>query len=454
MITKDTYIATHRFGFAPNLNDIQMVQNNAKAALLKQINDYQATPNAYAKLPTHQTIIKTYKAHTKKLRSIDKSDSAAKQKAKRQLIKEGVKQYNEEVEKRITWAAQTPTPFAENLVHFWSDHFTVSAQKREIIPLVGAYEREAIRPHIFGNFYDMAMAAILHPAMLIYLDNISSFGPNSIIGKRRNKGLNENLAREVLELHILGVNGGYSQKDVQELAKVLTGWTIALRNAEKSDTTQFVSFAHEGGIKTILGKTYQGQGKDTLRKVIFDLCHKPATAKFIATKMAHYFVSDTPSDALIRDLAKTFQQTKGDLRKVTEKLIEHPDAWHNDLNKIKTPWQFIVSILRATNNAEAIPAKKIMLALNHLGQRPFYAPSPAGWKNDAQTWLSPEAMIRRVDLGYLAAGNMDKKTDMNIWMQNILGNMADANTRFAIQRAPSRREAFTMLFASPAFQRK
>src|SRR5690606_7407208 len=244
---------------------------------------------------------------------------------------------------------------------FWSNHLCISASAKAIVaPISGAYEREAIRPHVLGRFEDMVLASAQHPAMLLYLDNAQSIGPASRAARavRRpragaQRGLNENYARELLELHTLGVNGGYTQQDVQELARILTGWTVGgLPGARRDATSGPVRFAfepmlHEPGAKTLLGRRYADEGEDEGRRAIEALCRHPATARFIATKLVRHFISDEPPAAAVDAVAGAFADSDGDLRVTLRALVDHPESWSAAHRKFRTPQDWLIAVLRA-----------------------------------------------------------------------------------------------------------
>ena len=226
--------------------------------------------------------------------------------------------------------------FGERLAMFWANHFAISAAKGPHVRVIaGAFEREAIRPHVFGRFADMLLAVETHPAMLFFLDNQQSFGPNSVAGQNRKRGLNENLAREILELHTLGVNGGYTQDDVTSLARIITGWTVVGREGRLGPPGTFAFFAnaHEPGDQRLLGKTYVDAGFEQGRAALMDLARHPATATHVAVKLARHFISDDPPKALIDKLATTFKATEGDLAAVSTALVEAEESWAPDARK-------------------------------------------------------------------------------------------------------------------------
>ena len=252
---------------------------------------------------------------------------------------------------RFRQASTTDAAFLERLVMFWSNHFCVSANKGPVRGIAGAYEREAIRPFVLGRFADMLLAVEKHPAMLIYLDNQQSVGPNSRAGTNRGLGLNENLAREILELHTLGVGGGYSQEDVTNLARILTGWTVGnLANALSEPGKFFFAAArHEPGERTVVGKRYPDRGVQSGEEVLRDLAAHPATAAHIARKLAQHFVAEAPPPALVARLEKTFLDTGGDLGALAKTLATSEEAWRAAPTKVLPPCDFLIAVVRGFN---------------------------------------------------------------------------------------------------------
>jgi uncharacterized protein (DUF1800 family) len=313
-----------------------------------------------------------------------------------------------DVRSRFVTAATTQRPFAERLHLFWANHFTVSLAKGSVRGLVGAFERDAIRPHIAGPFEQLLVASTTHPAMLRYLDNTQSAGPHSravASAVRRAErmqegpkltGLNENLAREILELHTLGAEssrepssrGGYTQADVTSFAAVLTGWRIGPQ--DDAATLPFDPKWHEPGRKTVLGRSYP-EGPDALRMVLHDLARHPATARFLATKLARHFVADDPPPELVDRLAATYLRHDGQLAEVYRDLVQAPRAWHAVAGKLKTPEEFVVSTSRVLQLGERMFERNDSAGAVGLGQRPHAAPSPAGWPDRADDWLGPDA---------------------------------------------------------------
>ncbi|HRD74413.1 MAG TPA: DUF1800 family protein [Hyphomicrobiaceae bacterium] len=360
----------------------------------------------------------------------------------------------DEIAARLERAITSDQPFIERLVMFWSAHFCVSAAKGNVRALAGAFEREAIRPHVLGRFADMLKAVEQHPAMLIYLDNQFSIGPNSIAGLRVKRGLNENLAREILELHTLGVDGGYSQVDVTNLARILTGWTFGGPQTQIGETGKFVFVAnrHEPGNWTVLGKTYLDQGVMTGEAVLEDIARQPATARHIALKLARHFVSEAPPQALVAELAETFLKTGGDLAALARTLVAHPAAWSTPAVKIVPPYDFLVSLARGLGHRPK--AGEFMRLSAALGQPIWMPPSPKGWPEDDNAWTGPSAIRERLRIAEMAARQIDKLADPRTVAADALGPRLSDETRQAIARAENREQGFELLIMSPEFQRR
>ncbi len=368
----------------------------------------------------------------------------------------------EEAIARARLAATTDRPFAERWALFWANHFTVSAVKAQSAALAGPFEREAIRPHVFGQFTDLVLASSKHPGMLTYLDQVQSTGPNSQAARRRTNaprgapGLNENLAREIMELHTVGVHAGYSQDDVTEFARAMTGWSIG---AQAEGPDRFGKFvfrpqAHEPGARTVLGKRYPASGEDQAEAIIRDLAAHPGTARHVAGKLATHFVSDAPPPELVARLEQTFTATGGDLAKVAEALIDADESWAPQAEKFKTPYELLVSSYRAAGGAPARPAQ-IIQTLNELGQATFRAPSPKGWPDDALTWAAPDAVLKRLTWAEDFAGQNTRDRREPIAVANdCLGARLSEDAQVAIVGAESRQEALTVLIMSPEFQRR
>ena len=417
-----------------------------------------------------------------------------------------------DIRARLVTAATTQRPFAERLALFWANHFTVSLAKGSTQGLVGAFEREAIRPHIAGRFADLLAAAVSHPAMLRYLDNTQSAGPQSSVALRLRRrgqaetaradpalppaparigGLNENLAREVLELHTLGVAGGggvygpwggYSQADVAALAAVLTGWrgprpdsvgssAAGSSSAGNEAASPFHAAWHQPGPKTVLGRVY-AEGPQALRAVLDDLARHPATARHLATKLARHLVADQPPPALVARLAQRFTQSDGDLAALYGALIDSPEAWAVAAPaasaatasaapvaaappaKLKTPEEFVLSSARLLRLGDRLAARAADAGLAALGQRPQAAPSPAGWPDSATDWLGPEAVWQRLEWASQLADRQGAAIDARALAAASLGPLLSAATQRQIERAADGPQALTLLLMAPEFQRR
>jgi uncharacterized protein (DUF1800 family) len=362
--------------------------------------------------------------------------------------------YIDDVAARLSAQVNADAPFHERLVAFWSNHFTVSGTRLQALGFIGAFESEAVRPHVLGRFADLLAATALHPAMLIYLDNARSIGPNSKAGQRRAKGLNENLARELMELHSLGVNGGYTQDDVRALANILTGWTVArpglagrLANA-RDGSAVFVPALHEPGAKMLLGRRYAEDGADEARAAIADLAQHPATARFIARKLARHFVA-APTSALIDALTAAYRADDGHLSALYRVLIDAKELWQAP-GKLRDPNDWVVALLRGVGSDGDLPGQRFVAALKSLGQQPFFAPSPAGWPDADESWLSPEGLMARVDFSRASANRAGDIDPMRFLALTVGGDVSD-ETRFQVRNAASKAEGLALAMLSPEF---
>ena len=363
--------------------------------------------------------------------------------------------FDAEVTARFTRWATTDTPMLERLVAFWMNHFTVSAGKNGFVTAAtGAFEREAIRPNILGKFETMVLAVEQHPVMLIYLDNQASTGPNSRAGNNGAKGLNENLAREALELHTLGVDGGYTQTDVTSFARILTGWiyTDPYNDDLYGGRFTFAPNRHEPGDVAVLGKTYPEGGKEQGEAALRDFSRHPATARHIATKLARAFVSDHPPVSLVSRLETAFLNSKGDLAVVTRALVDAPESWALPPDKLRSPDEFVAAALRATD----LPTDcdPLLNALNVLGAPMWRAPGPNGYPLDSAAWLAPENMTTRLDVALQFAHRARTTLDPDALALSIFAAKLSPETKVAMSRAESREQALALLLMAPEFQRR
>lgn len=346
-------------------------------------------------------------------------------------------------------ALTTTEGYRERLVDFWMNHFTVSRRVGAIQPIIGAFQRDAIRPHVTGRFADMVVAVARHPAMLVYLDNQNSTGPASPVGERRRRGLNENLAREVLELHTLSPGGGYTQRDVQEFARLLTGWSVEYRVAPVGFA--FRPAMHDPGEKVILGRRF-GDGEAEGEAALRFLAEHPATWRHLATKLARHFVADDPPPEAVRALEAVLRDTRGDLGAVARALVRLPQAWDRPMAKMKAPMDYVITAARAIGLPEE-RSDVILSGLAALDQPLWTAPQPNGWPDGLADWASPEGLMRRVDWAYNLAGRVPR-VDPRAVAAAALGPLGRAETATAMGRAGSVRDALTLLLGSPEFMQR
>jgi uncharacterized protein (DUF1800 family) len=346
--------------------------------------------------------------------------------------------------------------FVERLVVFWSNHFCISSNKGGLARMwAGSFEREAIRPHVLGRFGDMLKAVEQHPAMLFFLDNQQSLGPESRAGQNRNRGLNENLAREIMELHTLGVGSGYSQADVTSLARIITGWTYAGRQGQLGAPGTFVfnANAHQPGAQRVMGKIYEANGVAQGEAVLADIARHPATARFIATKFVRHFVADDPPPALVARLADVFGKSDGDLRALATALLDSDEAWKAPLTKVRSPYEFLVAGGRLLAQIPGDPGRYLN-GLNVLGQ-PLWSPSgPNGFPDTNAAWAAPEGMKLRLDISAQIASRLADTIDPRDLLELVAADAASPETRRTIERAESRQQALALLLMSPEFQRR
>jgi uncharacterized protein (DUF1800 family) len=354
---------------------------------------------------------------------------------------------------QVTRAIVSDAQLEERLAAFWFNHFNVFSQKGAVRWMVPAYEREAIRPHVLGRFTDLLLAAEGHPAMLFYLDQTISMGANSTAGINRTRGLNENLAREILELHTLGVRTGYTQDDVIAFANVLTGWTLVPPgdNPEHGGEFTFNPRLHEPGAQKVLGKSYDDETVEQGRAVLRDLAANPATATHVATKMARYFIADTPAPVMVDRMAKAFLDTGGDLKEVARTMVSSPEAWSGPPTKLKRPGEWVVGMVRATGLTEADP-KRFTDGQALLGEPLWRPPSPKGFPDDEASWI--DGMGRRLDVANNFAERVSGRVDPQEIIETVLGDAVSPEVKQAVGRAESRQQALVLLFMSAEFQRR
>jgi uncharacterized protein (DUF1800 family) len=472
-------LALHRFGFGPMLGStsgsIAAIASDPQGALLAELEAPKAGQIVNPNLPTSgaenrtgfdfqyarqaEMVLERRRQQAAQVAAAENpgagnamaaedKPAAAAQPAQPNPMTPPRKNFLDEAGARIRAAVNADIGFVERLVWFWSNHFCVSESY-----MAGAYEREAIRPHVLGRFADMLQAAEGHPAMLDYLDNAQSIGPNSDEGIVRNRGLNENLAREILELHTLGVRTVYTQADVTAFAKVITGWTMLPTRDNPDHGGEFVfnPRMHEPGEQTLIGKTYPSGGVQQGRSVLADLARHPATAKHIATKLARHFIADEPPPALIERLTFRFFESEGDLKEVAKALVTAPEAWAAERAKVKRPSEWVVATRRAAGRRN--PNIQGMVGEQRLLGEWLWQPSaPNGYSDENAAWLSGLKLRLQAAnrFAQAVAGDVEPRELVDV----TLGPLATGETRLAVARAESKVQALTLLIMAPEFQRR
>ncbi len=494
-------LAATRFGLG--VHAAQADAAHGAHALIEQLQRYDPRPPAIAALPGREAAAQAIESYQQVARLIRQSRrdagtaspepagararpdaamanamasedaAAAESQEVIRTARQGVRQhYLAALQARYAASLATAAPFAERLVHFWANHFAVSIDKLPVVATAGLLEMEAVRPHLTGRFAAMLQAVERHPAMLLYLDQAQSIGPNSPLGQavagrgRRQLGLNENLAREILELHTLGVRAGYSQADVTELARALTGFTVTglgqargpMARATGTDgapgSFQFSALLHEPGSRQIMGRRYDQTGEAQAAAILADLAVHPATARHLSFKLARHFVADDPPAALVERLTNSFLQSGGDLARWYQTLVESPESWSPAQAKYKTPWEWVVSTGRAVGLVEPPPALALARMLDQLGQPVWRPGSPAGYDDLAASWLAPDALIRRVEAAPRLVALAPRPLDPRSLAPQLLGAQLRQPTITALARAESPAQAMALLVVSPEFLRR
>jgi uncharacterized protein (DUF1800 family) len=461
-------LALHRFGFGPVGDQINAIAADPRGALLADL-DRPTAAELKVDLPSSAEAaraVSDYQAERRAQQILAKraqnetaagdappsmSDAGSVAPAPQKPAPPALPQQLvlNEAKARFDAAANAEIGFVERLVWFWSNHFCISADK--IVGMAGPYEREAIRPHVLGRFADLLQAVESHPAMLFYLDNVESMGPNSIAGINRDKGLNENLARETLELHTLGVRSGYTQADVTSFAKVLTGWTW-FPPSEPNHGGEFIfnRLLHEPGAQTVLGKSYPQSGMDQGRAVLADLARHPATAQHIAQQLAAHFIADEPPPSLVAKLEKTFNDSDGDLKQVAKTLIAADESWTPRRQKLKAPAQWVAAVLRLTGAQAMAPIGQVVNAQATLGEPLWRPPAPNGFSDTEAAWI--DGVPKRLDVANGFAGRVPAADPLAL-LETSLGPLASAASRATVARAETRRQALALLVMTPEFLR-
>jgi len=476
MSSEYSYIAMNRFSYGADKSSVKMLNkskslSSAQSWLLQQLKPYKMPPASWdsAKAINGYFHFKTQEKQAKA--AIDKQPQMMDDEANSMLMQNYKKTRRAYVDSAKELAQQTALaninsqqPLQARLLDFFSNHFSVSRANLPITLLAPTLEVEAIAPNLSEHFSDMLQAVTQHPAMLLYLNNERSTGPNSKIAERqrkkkqdKTKGLNENLAREILELHTLGVGSGYTQDDVIELAKAITGWSVGLLQRKEAPGFYFRQYANEPGARTVLGRSYKtSTGNRQGLAILKDLAEHPATAKHLSAKLAAHFISDKPSPDLVDSMQAAWLETKGHIPSVIKALIQHPDSWKITAQKLKTPREFVVSACRACGVSK--PSPNLYNTLEVLGHGLFNSGSPAGYPDDQEAWLGASALNSRIEWANHFASVVTKRKGDNgepIELANFaLGPLLSANTLEYLKGAESKQQALTLLLMSPDFQRR
>ncbi|WP_395402082.1 DUF1800 domain-containing protein [Pseudoduganella sp. UC29_106] len=431
----------NRLAYGPRPGDIERVTQMGVQRYIDEQLDPPPLPAALAQrldgLQTQKLTAGQALEEFQQVRAMAKEDKDAAQDMRRETV---AKLVAETAEARLLRAVESPRQLEEVMVDFWFNHFNVFQGKGQDRVLVSSYERDAIRPHVFGKFRDLLAATAKHPAMLHYLDNWVS----------KADGLNENYARELMELHTLGVDNGYKQKDVTELARMLTGWTYAPRRmVQRNETFVFDPKRHDNGTKQWLGMTIAPRGQAEGEMALDVLAAHPSTARRISAKLAQYFVADEPPPALVERMARTWRDTGGDIRSVLRTMFTSPEFMDQAAAnaKFKTPYQFVVSAARASA-APVTDVKPMLGTLSRLGQPLYGCQTPDGYKNTQDAWLNPDALSRRIAFATTLATNSDAQA-----LQAALGPAITPRTAALVAASPDKLRA-AMLLGGPDFMQR
>lgn len=449
-------IAAVRFGLGAGGDDIVAMGRDPRGWLIDQTEMSAAQPAPLLSEEGRRNLDRVYEARRAEAaaRAAEKSERAEEMRREKRMALSSIR-------RAVTAAAVddlkrsvvTRQPFRERLSRFWVNHFAVVPKNIDTTGLLPNFEEVAIRSRVTGPFEDMLVAVVGHPAMQFFLDNDRSVGAASKVGMMKGLGQNENLAREILELHTLGVDGGYTQDDVSALSSALTGWTVGGKGDRWSPT--FRGIRHEPGSVTVLGKTYSQRGEDQLRAILHDLSLHPATARHLSEKLLRHFSSDKPEGAEIEELSNVYLASGGDLAVVARALVVMDAPWRAPFSKLKQPMDLVTSSLRALDIA---PDQRLAVtALEHqelMGQPALKPPGPQGWGDTMEDWADPSSLLRRVEWSLVAAAAAgDRVEPMEAAIRNF-GPAFDNGTRSAMSSAESREAAAAIFLASPLFQRR
>ncbi|MEO8064013.1 MAG: DUF1800 domain-containing protein [Pseudomonadota bacterium] len=470
-------VAANRFGLGARAGDLAVIERDPAGWLKAQLKGPPPVLKGEGLKPSAETLARALElrkeaaAGRRERKKAADDDDKAKVAAALKLPAIYRPVYIDEAYARLAHSIGTDRPFLERLTQFWTNHFAVSIDKVAVLGLAGAMEREAIRPHVTGSFTALLLAVEKHPAMLLYLDNHASIGPSSAAarfvdrrGTGRKVGINENLAREILELHTLGVDGGYTQTDVTTFAQAISGWSVGGQDNGRRlaklgggngrpGEFYFREAFHEPGAKRLLGRSYSDDGVRQGEAILTDVALRPQTARHLATKLARHFIADDPPAAAVERITKVWLDSKAHLPAVYEALIDSPEAWQQASPKFKTPADYIYSSYRALG----IPLRekrRSLQAFEALGQRNLSPGSPAGWPDTSADWDGSSALLKRIAWADVVAQRMGDARNARELAPQLLGATLSEDTARAIARAESGAQALTLLMASPEFMRR
>ena len=445
---KRAHIALNRFGLGAKPGGVSRIFSDAKAALIAELDEPGIALIDSPNLPTYEEACQG--VHTEF------------------AIEDGLKE--KELSARLSQHLRPEIGFVERLVLFFSNHFSMSINKDGAIrATIGQLERDVIRKNVLGSFKTMLIGVMKHPAMLKYLDNDSSIGPNSVIGIAWGVGLNHNLAREALELHTMGVGGGYTEQDIESLARIISGWSFVrgweadehYNGGRPGNRGQFIFRRnwHEPGTQTVLGKSYPDTGISQGETVFTALAHHRSTAQYLAFKLVRHFITDEPTPEMVNPVAEAYRTSRGNLKATALALINLPEAWTAPLRKLRTPYELQVAEMRALQRVY-VPKQRWPFgeALNALRNRPWERPSPDGYPDESAYWMGPDAMRIRLETAQLNAWALGEIKPITQSASQLADRLFDSTlsklSRQAIAQAPDLRNGLATLFMIPEFQRR
>lgn len=443
-------IATNTLGMGARAGEIAACKSDPKGWLEHQIRHPSPLNIEYESAPSVDALFADYRDLMIDVRNRRRDDPKANVFSFRKDIRSHVHNvFWNEINLRQQQAVLSENSFIERWAWFWFNRFSVSGRNKLLRLSVGAFEREAIRPHIFGQFENMLTASSLNPAMLLYLDNEESIGPNSKLAQKDGGKHNENLAREILELHTMGVDSGYGIDDITALAMGLTGWSIT--KTMTGFKTVFRKNAHEPGPVSLLGKTFPHAGNDRIYDMLRLLAGDRATATHIAMSLVQHFIAGEISEKAVTALRDSFLETHGDLKQLAITLINLDEVWQQSDWIFKRPDEYLVSVGRAFPDWDAYFKYELT---ENMGQEYLNAPGPDGWPQTGEDWMTAESLLIRLSWFRSAAKSIPNWINLDYFIQEALGGYISTNTRAALYRSLPRNEELTLALLSPEFLRR